>query len=406
MPPLPPVARVPRARHVLLLGLMVAVQAFSTDVYLPSLPDVARDLHASIASVQLTMTVMLLGGAVGQLVVGPVSDRFGRRAPALVGLGLHVLTSVACAFAPTVGVLIGLRAAQGFFNAASVVVAMAVVRDLFVGGHAARLLSRLMLVVGLAPLLAPSVGGFVAAHAGWRAVFGVLAVYGVLVWVAVLLRLPETLPPQARRPGGIRAGLTGYAALVRDRHFVALAVLPGLSTAVLMSYVVSSPFVLRTGYGLSEQQFALVFAVNGLGLVGGAQLNAALVHKVAPLRVLRAAQLLIALLGLVLVALAVTGAGGLPALLVVLWLLMATLNLASPNANALAMSRHGQVAGSAAAVIGAAQAGVSGVVSPLSGLLGGGAVAMAAVMAGAALLGVAVLALATPAYRRGGVWGD
>lgn len=384
---------------------MVAVQAFSTDVYLPSLPDVARDLHASVASVQLTMTVMLLGGAVGQLVVGPVSDRFGRRAPALVGLGLHVLTSVACAFAPTVGVLIGLRAAQGFFNAASVVVAMAVVRDLFVGGHAARLLSRLMLVIGLAPLLAPSVGGFVAAHAGWRAVFGVLALYGVLVWVAVLVRLPETLPPAARRPGGIRAGLTGYAALVRDRHFVALAVLPGLSTAVLMSYVVSSPFVLRTGYGLSEQQFALVFAANGIGLVGGAQLNAALVHKVAPLRVLRAAQLLIAVLGLVLVALAATGWGGLPALLVVLWLLMATLNLASPNANALAMSRHGQVAGSAAAVIGAAQAGVSGVVSPLSGLLGGGAVAMAAVMAGAALLGVAVLALATPAYRRGGGWG-
>lgn len=384
---------------------MVAVQAFSTDVYLPSLPDVARDLHASVASVQLTMTVMLLGGAVGQLVVGPVSDRFGRRAPALVGLGLHVLTSVACAFAPTVGVLIGLRAAQGFFNAASVVVAMAVVRDLFVGGHAARLLSRLMLVIGLAPLLAPSVGGFVAAHAGWRAVFGVLALYGVLVWVAVLVRLPETLPPAARRPGGIRAGLTGYAALVRDRHFVALAVLPGLSTAVLMSYVVSSPFVLRTGYGLSEQQFALVFAVNGIGLVGGAQLNAALVHKVAPLRVLRAAQLLIAVLGLVLVALAATGWGGLPALLVVLWLLMATLNLASPNANALAMSRHGQVAGSAAAVIGAAQAGVSGVVSPLSGLLGGGAVAMAAVMAGAALVGVAVLALATPAYRRGGGWG-
>lgn len=384
---------------------MVAVQAFSTDVYLPSLPDVARDLHASVASVQLTMTVMLLGGAVGQLVVGPVSDRFGRRAPALVGLGLHVLTSVACAFAPTVGVLIGLRAAQGFFNAASVVVAMAVVRDLFVGGHAARLLSRLMLVIGLAPLLAPSVGGFVAAHAGWRAVFGVLALYGVLVWVAVLVRLPETLPPAARRPGGIRAGLTGYAALVRDRHFVALAVLPGLSTAVLMSYVVSSPFVLRTGYGLSEQQFALVFAANGIGLVGGAQLNAALVHKVAPLRVLRAAQLLIAVLGLVLVALAATGWGGLPALFVALWLLMATLNLASPNANALAMSRHGQVAGSAAAVIGAAQAGVSGVVSPLSGLLGGGAVAMAAVMAGAALVGVAVLALATPAYRRGGGWG-
>ncbi|MCG2801024.1 MAG: multidrug effflux MFS transporter [Cellulomonas sp.] len=404
MPPSTPVARVPRARHVLLLGLMVAIQAFSTDIYLPSLPEVARDLSTSVASVQLTMTVLLLGGAVGQLIVGPVSDRFGRRAPALVGVGLHIVTSVACAFAPTVEVLIALRAVQGFFNAAAVVVAMAVVRDLFVGSQAARLLSRLMLVIGLAPLLAPSIGGFVATHAGWRAVFGVLAAYGIVVWVAVLLRLPETLPVANRRPGGIRAGLSGYGALARDRHFMALAVLPGLSTAVLMSYVVSSPFVLRAGFGLSEQQFALVFAANGIGLVGGAQVNAALVHKVAPIRLLRAAQVAVAVLALVLVALAVTGVGGLPALLIVLWLILSLLNLASPNANALAMSRHGQVAGSAAAVIGAAQAGVSGVVSPISGLLGGGAVAMASVMAGAALVAVAVLALATPAFRRGGAW--
>lgn len=380
---------------------MVAVQALSTDIYLPSLPEVSQDLGTSVASVQLTMTVMLLGAAVGQLVVGPLSDRFGRRTPALVGLGMHVLTSLACAFAPTVGVLIAVRAAQGFFNAASVVVAMAVVRDLFVGKDAARLLSRLMLVIGVVPLAAPSLGGFVAEHAGWRAVFAVLALYGAAVWVAVLARLPETLPPAARRQGGLRPALAGYARLGRDRTFVALALVPGLATAVLMSYIVSSPFVLQTGYGLTAQQFALVFAVNGLGLVGGAQLNAALVHTVAPVRVLRFAQVAIATLALVLLALAVTGAGGLPALLVVLWLILSLLNLASPNATALAMSRHGQVAGTAAAVIGAAQAGVSGVVSPITGLLGGDAVAMSVVMAGAALVGVAVLVLATPAFRRG-----
>lgn len=383
---------------------MVAVQALSTDIYLPSLPEVAEDLHTSIASVQLTMTVMLLGAAVGQLVVGPLSDRFGRRTPALVGLGMHVATSVACAFAPTVEVLIALRAAQGFFNAASVVVAMAVVRDLFVGNNAARLLSRLMLVIGVAPLAAPSIGGFVAAHAGWRAVFGVLALYGVIVWVAVLLRLPETLPAQDRRQGGLRPALGGYARLARDRSFVALALVPGLATAVLMSYIVSSPFVLQTGFGLSAQQFSVVFAINGLGLIGGAQLNAALVHKVAPVRVLRVAQVSIATLSVVLLTLAINGAGGLPALLAVLWLILSLLNLASPNATALAMSRHGQVAGTAAAVIGAAQAGVSGVVSPITGLLGGDVVAMAVVMAGAALVGVAVLVFATPAFRRGGAW--
>ncbi|MCG2800311.1 MAG: Bcr/CflA family drug resistance efflux transporter, partial [Cellulomonas sp.] len=175
-------------------------------------------------------------------------------------------------------------------------------------------------------------------------------------------------------------------------------------TAVLMSYIVSSPFVLQTGFGLSAQQFSVVFAINGLGLIGGAQLNAALVHKVAPVRVLRVAQVSIATLSVVLLTLAINGAGGLPALLAVLWLILSLLNLASPNATALAMSRHGQVAGTAAAVIGAAQAGVSGVVSPITGLLGGDVVAMAVVMAGAALVGVAVLVFATPAFRRGGAW--
>jgi DHA1 family bicyclomycin/chloramphenicol resistance-like MFS transporter len=396
-----PTERRPGARHVLLLGLMAALPAFSTDMYLPSMPDVARDLDASVAAAQLTMTAMMLGGAVGQLVVGPVTDRFGRRAPALVGIGLHVLTSLACAVAPSITILIGLRVVQGVFNAAGTVVAIAVVRDLFVGVEAARLLSRLMLVIGVAPLLAPSIGGFVAGYAGWRAVFVLLAGYGAAVWVAVLLRLPDTLPASARRHGGLRVAIDGYGQLARDRHFVALALLPGLTMAVLMSYVVSSPFVLRTGYGLSEQQFALVFALNGVGLVGGAQVNAALVRRVAPIRVLRASQLAIAALSLVLLGLALTGLGGLVGLLAVLWLVLSLVNLASPNANALAMGRHGAVAGTAAAVIGATQSGVSGLVSPVSGLLGGGAVAMAAVMATAALAAVLVLATATPVFRRG-----
>lgn len=394
----------PNAKYVLMLGLMCALPAVSTDMYLPSLPDVARDLDTSATAAQLTMTAMLIGGAVGQLVIGPLSDRFGRRKPVLIGVVLHVITSLLCAIAPAIVPLIALRTVQGFFNASATVVAMAIIRDRFVGADASRLMSRLMLVIGVAPLFAPSLGGLIAGQWGWRSVFVALAGFGVVLWVVVWRRLPETLPPERRRQGGLRTAVSGYRSLLRDRHFVALAILPGLGMAVLMSYVVASPFVLREGYGLSATEFSLLFAVNGIGLVLGAQVNASLVRRVAPIRIVRV--VLPVSLGLtgVLLALAITGWGGLIALLVVLWLILALVNFVPPNASALALTRHGEIAGTAAAVIGSMQAGVAGLVSPLSGLLGGDAVAMAAVMVGASVAGLLVLALATPAYRRDGAW--
>lgn len=389
------------AKYVLMLGVMTALPAISTDIYLPSLPDVARDLHTSGTMAQLTITCMMIGGAIGQLVIGPLSDRFGRRKPVLVGVALHVLTSVLCAVSPAIIPLIVLRGAQGFFNAAATVVAMAVIRDRFVGPDASRLLSRLMLVIGVAPLFAPSVGGLIAGQWGWRAVFGALALYGVVLWCVVLAKLPETLPAE-RRIGSVGGAWRGYRVLLRDRHFIALAVMPGLGQAVLMSYVVGSPFVLQEGFDLSPNQFAAIFAVNGLGLVLGAQVNASLVRKVAPIRIIRSALPVCVGLTAVLLGLVLTDTGGLIGLLVVLFLLLSVLNFIPPNASAIALSRHGERAGTAAAFIGACQAGVAGLVSPLVGLLGEDATAMGTVMFGAALLALAVLAFATPAYRRGG----
>ncbi len=394
----------PNAKYVLLLGLMCALPAISNDIYLPSLPDVARDLQTSATAAQLTMTAMMIGGAVGQLVIGPLSDRFGRRAPVLIGVAMHVVTSLLCAFVVNVETLIALRVFQGLFNASATVVAMAVIRDRFVGAAASGLISRLMLVIGVAPLFAPSIGGVIAGEFGWRGVFVGLAVFGVALWIVCWRRLPETLPAERRRDGGFRTAAAGYGKLLRDRHFLALAVMPGMSNAVLMSYVVGSPFVLQEGYGLTSQQFALLFAVNGIGLVGGAQLNAALVKRVAPIRIIRVALPLSLAFTLGLLTIAITGAGGLWTLLLMLWLVLALVNLAPPNASALALGRHGEIAGTAAAFIGATGAALSGVVSPLSGLLGGDAVAMAAVMVGAATIALLILVLATPAYRRGGAW--
>jgi DHA1 family bicyclomycin/chloramphenicol resistance-like MFS transporter len=392
----------PNARYVLLLGLMAALPAVTSDIYLPSLPDVARDLGTTTAVVQLTMTGVLVGAAVGQLVVGPLSDRFGRRRPALVGIALHVLISLLGALAPDIGTLIALRVVQGFFNAAATVVAIAVIRDRFVGSDASRLLSRLMLVIGVAPLLAPTVGGLIAGQAGWRAVFVALALFGAVLWVVVWRRLPETLPPDRRRAGGLGPALRGYSTLLRDRQFVAVAVLPGLGMALLMSYVVGSPFVLREGFGMSTNQFALVFALNGVALVGGAQINAALVRRVAPIRILRCALLLLLAAAALLLVLALTGAGGLFGLLGALWVTLGLIQFILPNASAIALSRHGAMAGTAAAFIGALQAGVAGLISPLVGVLGGDAPAMAGVMVGAVAAAVLVLAIATPAYRRDG----
>lgn len=385
---------------VALLGTMAALGAVTVDMYLPSLPTVAAELGTTDAAVQLTISGVLLGAALGQLLVGPMSDRFGRRGPALAGIGLHVLASLLCVVAPTIGLLIALRVLQGVGNSAAGITAMAVIRDRLTGGPAARVISRLMLVIGVAPLFAPTLGGLIAGVAGWRAVFGVLAAFGLVLGVVVWRWLPETLPPARRTTAGVGGALRGYRSLLRDRHFVALAVIPGLAMGALISYVAASPFVLQVGYGLSAQQFALLFAVNGAGLVIGSQVNASLVRRVAPIRIARVALPLALLAALAMLGFAVTGAGGVVGLLVPLWAILFLLGFITGNASAIAMTRHGERAGTAAAVIGAAQAGVAGLVSPLVGALGGDAVAMATTILGSILAAALVLAVATPAYRR------
>ncbi len=390
----------PRARFVLLVGAMAALPAVTTDMYLPSLPVVVSELDTSPALVQATITGVLIGGAIGQLLVGPLSDRFGRRRPVLVGVALHVLASLLCVVAAGIVPLLVLRVVQGIGNAAATTTAMAVIRDRYSGATASAILSRLMLVIGLAPLLAPLVGSLVADLAGWRAVFGVLAVLGVGLAAVVWRFLPETLPPARRRTDGLGGAVRSYGVLLRDRQFLALAVLPGLGLGALMSYVAGSPFVFQVQYGLSEPRFALLFAVNGIGLVLGSQVNASLVRRFAPLHLMRVA--VPVALGLAVVLLVVTGRelGGLVGLMVPLWLLITVNALLPPNASALALSRHGERAGAAAAIIGALQAGIAGTVSPLVGVLGEDGVAMATVITGVMTVALLVLALGTPAYRR------
>ncbi|UFU05443.1 multidrug effflux MFS transporter [Ruania halotolerans] len=387
---------------VLLLGAMAALGALTTDMYLPSLPEVVTDLAAGEASVQFTITATLIGGALGQLLIGPLSDKYGRRLPVLFGIVVHIVSSLLCMMAADVMPLIALRMIQGMGNAAAGVVAVAVIRDRLSGAEASAVLSRLMLVIGVAPLLAPTIGGIIASIWDWRMVFVALALYGAALFVIVWRFLPESLPVERRNTGSVRSVLGTYRVLLRDRQFVALALLPGLGMAALFAYVSGSPFVIREGYGLTEHQFSLLFAVNGIGLVLGSQLNAALVRKFAPVRIMRLALPVSTILAIVLLVVAATGTGGLIGLCIPLWLMLFVNALVPPNASALALTRHGERAGAAAAMIGFSQAGVAGMVAPAVGLLGATATAMCIVIVAAMIASTLVLALGTPAYRRGG----
>lgn len=386
-------------KFIMLLGMMCALGAVTTDMYLPSLPVVASDLNASESSVQFTITATLLGGALGQLIMGPLSDRFGRRKPVFVGVAIHIIASVICIFTYNVVPLIALRIIQGIGNASAGVVAMAVIRDRLTGSAASAAISRLMLVIGIAPLLAPTIGATLAGWWGWRSTFGALAIFGALLMFAVWRFLPETLPAD-RRLTSTKAVLTSYPVLLKDRTYMLFAIMPGAVMTILFAYVAGAPFIFQQGFGLSETQFALLFAVNGIGLVAGAQVNAALVRRYAPIRILR---LILPLTFLTIIWLFIVTlyGGGLFALLVPLFIAMTLNALAAPNASAIALTRHGDRAGAAAALIGALQSFIPGVVAPLVGIIGGDAKAMAIVMLGSMTAGMLIL-VATGAYRRGG----
>lgn len=380
-------------KWVLMVGAMSALPAISSDIYLPALTKVAEDLNTTDALVQLTMSGTLIGGAFGQLVIGPLSDRFGRRRPALIGIALHVVISLLCAVVPNISGLIGLRVTQGFFNAAAGVVGMAVVRDKFVGSTAARLLSRLMLVIGVAPLLAPTLGTVIDQHFGWQAIFVALALIGALVWALVWWKLPETHPEHRRATGGITSVARVYRSVLRDRKFIVIALLPGLSFGVIMSYVVASPFLLKGEFGISDMQFSVAFAALGMVLVTSAQANAALVRRFEPYAIMRVGIALQLLASAALAAVIFTGFGGLVGAMGALVLVLFTVQLVPPNASAIALSRHGETAGTAAALIGAIQVAVAAATSALVPALGSGGQAMAIVIALCGLLAGLVLVL-------------
>ncbi|CAN5139393.1 multidrug effflux MFS transporter [soil metagenome] len=385
-----------RIRMILVLGALVALGPLTIDMYLPALPTIGDDLGVTSSVVQLTLTGTLAGLALGQLIIGPLSDSLGRRKPLIAGIALHMVASVICLLAPNIAVLGVGRVLQGMGAAAGMVVALAVVGDLYADRAAATMMSRLMLVLGVAPVLAPSLGAAVLLHGSWHWVFGALVVMGGLLLVVAALALPETLPPSHRPQLRVRGVFTTYARLLRDARFVVLVAVGALGMAGLFAYIAGASFVLQGRYDMDEQTFALVFGAGAVALIATTQANVLLLKWFAPARIVVWALAAAAAASAVFLGLAITHTGGVAGFLVPVWTILAAMGLVIPNAPALALSRHSEAAGTAAALMGAAQFGLGAAVAPLVGVLGNDEVAMAVVMSVSVAIALAALLAVRP----------
>lgn len=384
------------------LGLLSMFGPLSLDLYLPALPSLATDLAASTSSAQLSITACLIGLAVGQLVAGPMSDRYGRRRPLVIGLAVYLVSSAACAVAPSIEVLLALRLLQGLAGSAGIVIARAVARDLFSGRDLLVVFARLMLVSGIAPVVAPVLGGQLSRVMSWRGIFWCLAGVGVAL-LACGLALPESHLPSRRTTGGLAATLHGFGRLLRDRPFVAVVTSSGLATASMFAYIAGATFVLQRIYGLSATGFSLAFGGNAVGLLFFNQLGAMLARRGWPAVRVMAIGLVTNLVGAGALCVVVVAHLSLAAILMALFVMVAALGLVFPTATTLAMSGHPEQSGAASSLLGLGQYVLGGLVAPLVGLRGDhSAVPMGVVALACSLLGAVVFfAVAQPATRLG-----
>ncbi|NTV65755.1 MAG: multidrug effflux MFS transporter, partial [Oscillochloris sp.] len=332
---------------ILIIGALSAFGPLSIDMYLPGLPALSGDLHGPAWQVQLTLSACLLGLAGGQVLAGPLSDSLGRRRPLLIGLLVYALASALCALAPSVPALVALRFLQGVAGAAGIVIARAIVRDHYRGAEVARFFAMTMMISGMAPIMAPVFGGLLLKLTSWRGIFVVLTVMGLALLAAAAFGLAESLPPDRRRVGGLRATVAAFRMLLSDRSFVGYALASGLAFAAMFAYISGSPFVLQQIYAVSPQVFSLIFAVNAIGIVVANQISARLVSRIDPRR-LMGLGIGVSLLGGLLLVAAVQSGAGLLGVIPAFFLAVASIGLIGPNATALALAEQPQdVLGSA-----------------------------------------------------------
>lgn len=386
-----------RVLYVVVLGALTALGPFTIDLYLPAFPILEAEFHTTSAAIQLTLTGTMLGFAVGQLLVGPLSDKVGRRVPLIAVTALHVLASIAAALAPTLLLLSITRVFMGFGAAAGGVVAMAIVRDLFGGKRLVIMLSRLALVSGVAPVIAPVIGSALLTVLPWQGIFWVLAAYGFVMLITVSIAIPETLPRARRNDRGATTVWQRYRMVLSDRVFLGVLTIGAMSFSGIFSYLSASPFLFQVTHGLSPQQYGLLFAVNSIGIVIGVQTSSRLAARFGPQWVLAFATAFQATAAVSIVVVDQLG-GGLWGTVVPLFFFMLSCGFITPSVQVLALDRHGKAAGTAASLLGACNFGVAAIISPVAGWLshlmgadGITATTMAAVMVACSIVGVVAL---------------
>ncbi len=385
------------ARLIAVLALLAAVAPLAIDMYLPAFPAMAEEFGTNASAIQLTLTTFLLGMAVGQLVFGPLSDRFGRRPLLLVGALACAVFSAASAVAPSIELLAGARFVQGFAGAAGIVLGRAVISDRAKGVAAAKLFGLLVVINAVAPIVAPLVGGVIVTNLGWRAVYWVLAGWSVRMFLAVLFLVPETHPVERRTQGGASAMLRDAREVLRNRRYVGYTVAYAFAFGVMFAYISASPFVLQNVHGISTGWYTVAFTVNALGLVVGSVVNDNIVRRRGSGRTLRIGLTILASMSVLMLVNSLAG----PAMwvtLVLLWCTMASLGLIIANATTLALGEAQRAAGTGSALLGSLQFLLAAAIAPLVGIGGEEtAVPMAVAMVVSGVVALGATALTTPA---------
>ena len=378
-------------RLVLILGLLSAIGPFAIDMYLPALPQIGASLGAEVGAVQASLTAFFLSIGVGQLLYGPVSDMVGRKPPLYFGLTVFAIASVGCALAPNIEILVAFRFMQGLGAAAGMAVPRAVVRDLHTGHAAARMMSLLMLVFSVSPILAPLAGSGVIAAAGWRAVFWVVAAAALLGLIATWRGVEETRTAEARLDSSLGGALKAYLSLLRDWHYLGLVFIGGCAMAGFFVYLAGSPFVLINYYGLSSTQYSMAFAFNAIAFIGASQLTGRLGQRFGLVNVVKAAASASGFTMAALLAYYLMGGEQLAVLIVLYFIASAFMGLVIPTTSVLALEEHGEIAGTASALLGTLQMLSGAAAMQIVGHFSNGKpLPMVVGMAAGALVGVAL----------------
>lgn len=353
----------------LLLGIFSTLGPFTIDMYIPAFPEIAQNFGTSASLVQFSLTACLLGLGIGQLVMGSLSDVYGRRNPLLISMAVYIISSLACAFAPNVGLLILFRFAQGFAASAGIVISRAIARDLYSGHELTKFFSLLLLVGNLGPLAAPIAGSGILSFTTWVGVFIALSLLGIYLLAMTKWRLKETLPAERREKPNFANQLRGYGRLLRDRRFVGYMLAQGIMIAGVFAYVSGTPFIYQNIYGVTPAVFAFLFGSNGISLIIGSQLVGRMAHRISEQTFLLFG-LWVALLASIAVLVVAAVHGPLFTLVIPLFFFVCSIGMTSTAAFPLAMERQANMAGSAAALLGVIPFLLGAVVAPLVGIAG------------------------------------